>query len=225
MQNASNVPQAEVWLSLQDAANRLNVHAATLRRWADSGDLPHMLTPGGHRRFAVSDLEKFAGDRRVQQRKVSLPEAWAAKAITHTRQEMPAADNTHWMSTLSDAARAQHRALGQRLMGLTLQFISADDGEHLLTEARAIGTDYGLLSRQFGVPMTDALQAALYFRDKLLEATLDLSKRPTFAPATTPGWSSASTPCSTLCNWPWPKCMMHNLRWPSRHTAHRARRA
>jgi hypothetical protein len=61
-------------------------------------------------------------------------------------------------------------------MGLTLQYVSTDDGQHLLEEARAVGRDYGRLSLASGMPLSDALQAALFFRDRLLEATLDLAE-------------------------------------------------
>jgi excisionase family DNA binding protein len=164
------------WLSLKEAAARLSVHTATLRRWADNGELPHMLTPGGHRRFAVSDIDHFAQSRKVAQRGLSLSEAWATQAITRARQGIPEQAGAHWLAALDDQMRERHRALGHRLMGLTLQYVSADDGADLLNEAQSVGRDYGALSKASGMPLTDALQAALYFRDKLLEATLDLSE-------------------------------------------------
>jgi hypothetical protein len=124
----------------------------------------------------VSDLDRFASARRVTRRPESLPEAWATQAMSRARQDMPQQFDQHWMAALGEREREQHRALGQRLMGLTLQYVSADDGEHLLEEARAVGKDYGELSKACGMPLTDTLQAALYFRDKLLEATLDLAE-------------------------------------------------
>lgn len=174
MPNVTNA--SETWLSLTAAAARLNVHAATLRRWADEGELPFMLTPGGHRRFAVADLDRFAESRRVAQRQSTLPEAWAAQALTRARREIPEHSGEHWLATLDQSARDQHRALGQRLMGLTLQYVSAEHGDHLLEEARKVGADYGRLCRSSDLPLTDALQAALFFRDRLLEATLDLAE-------------------------------------------------
>jgi excisionase family DNA binding protein len=174
MPNVTNV--SATWLSLAAAAARLNVHAATLRRWADDGQIPYMLTPGGHRRFAAADLDRFAESRRVTQRQETLPEAWAARALTQTRREIPEHSGEHWLATLDQSTREQHRALGQRLMGLTLQYVSAERGDHLLGEARKVGVDYGMLCKSSGMPLTDALQAALFFRDRLLEATLDLSE-------------------------------------------------
>ncbi len=166
----------ETWLSLKQAAAQLNVHAATLRRWADSGEIPYMLTPGGHRRFAQSDIQRFAESHRVARHDVSLAEAWADRAMTRARQELPERSTAGWLAALDEPMRERHRALGRRLMGLTLQYVSADDGAHLLDEARLLGKDYGELSKMAGASLKDALQAALFFRDKLLEATLELSE-------------------------------------------------
>lgn len=166
----------ETWLSLGDAAAYLHVHPATLRRWSDAGELPYLLTPGGHRRYAVSDLQRFAESRRVARREVSLAEAWADRAMTRARQALPEQNATGWLAALDEPMRERHRALGRRLMGLTLQYISADDGAHLLDEARALGKDYAELSKTAGASLKDALQTALFFRDKLLESTLELSE-------------------------------------------------
>lgn len=41
------------WVSLRQAADMLGVHPATVRNWADKGDIMSRRTPGGHRRFAA----------------------------------------------------------------------------------------------------------------------------------------------------------------------------
>jgi excisionase family DNA binding protein len=58
-------PTPDQWLSLSAAADRLGVHPTTLRRWSDNGDITTMLTPGGHRRYLISDLDKFSQTRRT----------------------------------------------------------------------------------------------------------------------------------------------------------------
>jgi excisionase family DNA binding protein len=37
----------------------MGVHVTTVRRLANDGDLKHVRTPGGHRRFALSDVAPF----------------------------------------------------------------------------------------------------------------------------------------------------------------------
>jgi len=164
------------WLTLSQAAQRLSIHVATLRRWANQGLIQHMVTPGGHRRFALSDLERFAAEHKaaVAIGSTGAPEAWAARAMSTARESMPSPSNAHWLAVMTDETREQHRQVGRKLMALTLQYLSADDGEHLLGDARHVGREYGQLSKSSGITLADALQAALFFRDKLLEASLDL---------------------------------------------------
>ncbi len=47
------------WLRLQEAAAYLGVSANTLRRAADAGRMPCRRTPGGHRRFLLSDIQEY----------------------------------------------------------------------------------------------------------------------------------------------------------------------
>lgn len=53
----------EDMLTVAEAAEYLGVHAATVRRWADSGGLPAFRTPTNHRRFKVSDLDKAIAEQ------------------------------------------------------------------------------------------------------------------------------------------------------------------
>jgi excisionase family DNA binding protein len=164
----------DTWLPLSKAAEQLNVHPSTLRRWADNGDVPVLLTPGGHRRFAVSDLEKFAAAHRLEQVE-AIEELWADEALTQTRQEIVVHRDESWLSGYDEDARQRHRQLGQRLMGLTMRFLAGEaDTEQLLGEARQIGHEYGRMALGMSQPLSDALHAALFFRDTLVETALHL---------------------------------------------------
>src|SRR5438445_12895090 len=83
------------WLSLDEAAKRLSVHPATLREWADKGQIRTFRTPGGHRRFSEVDvahlgahakpdlsllLHATVGQTRIATRGGRLPrESWHAR--------------------------------------------------------------------------------------------------------------------------------------------------
>ena len=47
------------FLNVGQAAEYLGVSAASLRTWSDQGKVPVYRTPGGQRRYRVSDLDKF----------------------------------------------------------------------------------------------------------------------------------------------------------------------
>lgn len=91
------------------------------------------------------------------------------REIVEHRQDKP------WLAVQNEDSRQQHRVLGRRLMGLTLQYISDVEGNGgLLEEARLVGVEYGRLARADNMPLTDAIQAALFFRDMLVETALQL---------------------------------------------------
>lgn len=168
-------PETEKWLTLSEAARHLSIHPTTLRRWANNGDIPVMITPGGHRRFALSDIRQFANRRRSQKLPV-LARTLARQAIAQTRQGIVAlGDDSSWLNMPDELTRERFRLLGRQLMGLTLQYISDTEGNgNILQEARGIGREYGTISRAKGLPLVDALQAAMFFRDTLVETAVQL---------------------------------------------------
>ncbi len=169
------LPDTEQWISLTKAANLLGVHSTTLRRWADKGEIPYMLTPGGHRRFSVNDIHQFANQQRRRQMPGTLPQVWAEKAMTQTRKTIVANQDKPWLTNHDEQSREQHRIIGRRIMGLTLQYISDVEGnETILEEAQQIGEEYGRLAIAAQLPLTDALQATIFFRDMLVETAFQL---------------------------------------------------
>lgn len=133
-----------------------------------------MLTPGGHRRFATSDLEQFADDRRRGGSSGDIEQLWVNEALTQTRQEIVIHRDEQWLANFDEEARRRHRLLGQQLMGLTIRYLSADNGESLLQEARQIGRQYADIALEMNLPLTEALKASIFFRDTLVETALHL---------------------------------------------------
>jgi hypothetical protein len=60
-------------------------------------------------------------------------------------------------------------------MALILEYVtSEEDDERHMQQARAIGRHYGTVSRELGLPLTDALRAAMYYRDTLTTSAIQL---------------------------------------------------
>jgi excisionase family DNA binding protein len=174
-------PEVDKWLSLSAAAKELGVHITTLRRWADNGDIPVMLTPGGHRRFATSEIAKFSQQKRNYHLQ-NIETEWANHALTQTRQEITVRQDQPWITTFSDAARTQYRILGRQLLGLTMQYLSNENGGEILEEAANIGRQYGEIGLQAKLPLTEALEASMFFRDMLMETALQLPENARIKP-------------------------------------------
>lgn len=169
-----NHPTQDEWLPLSKAAEHLSVHPTTLRRWANNGDIPVMLTPGGHRRFSLAELKTFADEHHSPQLLEDVGALWASEAVGEARRQLSSHRDDNWLAPFDDEMRLRHRALGQQLMGLTLRYLSDDSNEAHLTSAIEIGHQYGQISLQAGIPLSGALRASIFFRDTLVETALHL---------------------------------------------------
>lgn len=52
--------------STHEVAELFGINVSTVKRWADSGDLPCMRTNGGHRRFRLRDVVEFARSHELE---------------------------------------------------------------------------------------------------------------------------------------------------------------
>ena len=87
------------WLPLGKAAVLLGVHTMTLRRWSDSGRFPSYRTPGGHRRFALSDIQAYLLRQRGGESD-DVDQDWADSALVTTRQQVANQPPARWMQAI-----------------------------------------------------------------------------------------------------------------------------
>ena len=142
------------WLSLQEACDRLHVHPATLRQWADRGRIRTFRTPGGHRRFSESDVQA------LQAR--STPELGLLLDASVGRARLFAAagrlESEPWYSRFDEAAKSRQRELGQDLMRLAVAHAAHPDRANTST-AGELGVRYAALARQVDLSVGDAMRA------------------------------------------------------------------
>lgn len=163
------------WMTLSDASALLGVHPITLRAWVDAGLVRAFRTPGGHRRFRQSELVEFLEQQRVAADSRSLAPA-ADKTLERIRSEIGTSPvrQAAWFSRLSEEQRVKHRELGQRLLGLLLQFVSREqNGDAFLEQARMLASEYGIAQAQADSKPTGLVRAFLFFRRAIIQATYD----------------------------------------------------
>src|SRR5206468_3426476 len=128
-----------------EAAQFLGIHPVTLRRWADAGDIGYMLTAGGHRRFTLTEIKRFAAERQHSISVAHTEQVWADQALVRAHEVIDTHRHAQWMEVFGDQERERSRVLGRRLMAIVLQYIASDENcDMLLDEARAIGEQYAL---------------------------------------------------------------------------------
>lgn len=167
--------EQDALLTLKAAAQQLGVHPATLRRWADNGDILVMTTPGGHRRFPASEVTRLRGDAVGATAVASPTHTLAAQALTRTRAELAHQQEAGWLARLDADERTALRESGRRLMGLMMRFISVEDpdaGDGMLAEAVGLGHAYAETTRRAGLNLRETLHATMFFRDNIVASAL-----------------------------------------------------
>ena len=161
-------------LSLTEAASLLGVHPATLRRWADQGDILVMVTPGGHRRFPRSEIDRLRGASAIMEDEEKFAQHIVDQALAHTRVQLAKQRDVQWVLGFDASEREAKRESGRRLMQLLRQILAADESkqELLLNEVRTIGGSYAEDALRNNMSLGDFLHAITFFRDQILESTL-----------------------------------------------------
>lgn len=146
----------------------LGVSPATLRRWSDAGRFRVYTTPGGHRRFSRSALERLLPADRS--RRPSIGGAGLSPgrlARTYRRASRDAAPDLPWILALTDKQRLLFRERGHVLAASLLQYLDARQPEAAaqhLAEASGAAAENGTLAATLGLSLSQTVEGFLRFR-------------------------------------------------------------
>ena len=160
------------WMSLGEVSRTLDVNEATLRQWADRGRLPVYRTPGGHRRFLRADVETLMQGSVNTASVGADSEGLALRRIRRKLSQMDASTQT-WIGGFQDEGRDRMRLFGRRLLSLLVQEGLNGRGRRkgeTLSESQMLGHEYGSEMADRMVPLSDSVQAFLFFRQAVVEA-------------------------------------------------------
>jgi len=171
-----NKSNANEWVSLRRAADILGVHPATVRNWADKGDLPSRRTPGGHRRFNKADLLNYAqsqGELQPIELQVIIQNALGRARMQIGDDDM---SKLPWYAHMSDTTRHEMRVQGRRVLDAIRQYIAAGGTDDDLIEAIKIGKDYAAALSSDGVTLPQAARGFFFFSDFIVNSILTWSE-------------------------------------------------
>jgi excisionase family DNA binding protein len=156
------------WISLSEASRILGVSPATVRRWGDAGRLRVFMTPGGHRRFSRSGLQRMLPSARTNRPSLDSAGLTPTRMTrTYRRASRGLAADLPWIPALTDDQRQLFRARGQLLAARLLQHLEAPDGDtatELLREAASSAAEYGRLGASVGLSLSQTVEGFLRFR-------------------------------------------------------------
>ncbi len=164
--------KTSAWVGLSEAAKILGAHPATVRSWADRGDLPSQRTPGGHRRFRRSDLIEWMarqGTSPSTEAQVLVQSAMGRARLEIGGGHMAQAG---WYQRLDEEARAAMSLHGRRLMDALQRYLSSPDAS--LSEARTIALQYARTIRSQGLSLSQTVEGFFTFNDFVLDSMLQV---------------------------------------------------
>src|SRR5690606_23701144 len=134
----------------------LGVHPATVRNWADKGDLPSRRTPGGHRRFRKSDLLQYAetqGELQPLEVQVIIQ-----NALGQTRMQVNALNNEAWYKSMSEPSRATLREQGREVLEALREYLAHGAPDTRLSPAIRLGKEYAQILEADGLSLPQAVR-------------------------------------------------------------------
>lgn len=177
LQATRSAPEEQRWLTLGQACRVLGVDESTLRRWADAGQVRAFRTPGGHRRFAETEIQELLSGRGQEGRRYRELGELAVSRVRRQLHRSPAQD-APWYTTVDESIRKRLRPLGQQLAALAADYLGRRTHRaRLLEDARGLGREYGRELATSGLPLAQAVEAFIFFHRSLDEATKQESQR------------------------------------------------
>jgi excisionase family DNA binding protein len=174
--DAKNHNESPEWVSLRRAAQILGVHPATVRNWADKGDLPSRRTPGGHRRFNKADLLGYSNmPDEIQPLEVQVI---IQNALGSMRMQVGEGELSQvpWYTAMSEQTRAAMRTEGRRVLDAIRRYLANDADDEHLSEAVTIGQKYAQDLEADGLTLPQAMRGFFYFSDFVINAILTWSE-------------------------------------------------
>jgi excisionase family DNA binding protein len=170
------------WLGLGEASRLLGITPATLRRWADQGQVATFVTPGGHRRFPRSAIEGLVPHVRSRRPALAGLGADPERIARAYRRARPGHQPTAapWLKALSELDRERFRQLGRRLLAIVLEHLDAENKrvaaatlDEAVNEAREYGAQAGLL----GASLAETVEIFLRFRSSFAGELAGIARR------------------------------------------------
>ncbi len=186
------------WVSLRRAAELLGVHPATVRNWADRGELASRRTPGGHRRFRLSDLQQHAQTHKeIQPVEVQVI---IQNALGQARMDISDGMLAHaqWYAAMSDQTREAMRGRGRQLLEELRRYLASGAPDTMLSRAISIGNDYAVTLSTDGLSLPQAVRGFFYFSDFVINAILTWSE--ITPPRSAPEWATLLRYVNTFMN-------------------------
>jgi excisionase family DNA binding protein len=175
------------WVSLRRAAEILGVHPATVRNWADKGEIASRRTPGGHRRFLKADLIQHI-DREDDIQPIEV-QVIIQNALGQTRMEIGDGnlEALPWYAAMSQSTHEAMRVHGRKLLEALRGYLANGAPDEKLSDAIRLGKEYAVILVEDGLTLPQAMRGFFYFSEFVINSILTWSE--VTPPRSAPEWA------------------------------------
>lgn len=168
------------WLTIHEASDLIGVSEATLRRWAEAGDVEAFVTPGGHRRFTRNALLRLLPRPGRPHRTLKQLGETPERMGRQYRRELASPATRRWLPDLDEPSREAFRGLGRHILEGVLGYLDAatdEAGEVAIAPAVDAAAEYGRLARTLGLGPSASTEVFLRFRSPFLAELATIARR------------------------------------------------
>lgn len=179
VRRVQSVP-SEKWLSVREASALIGISPATLRRWSVAGNVQAFTTPGGHRRFARSEilmLLKAPIQQSVRPIRPTNTAPHLSRMYRRTMEQL--SPREAWLNGFGEIAKGSLHEQGSRMSTSLMRFLDATDPQERLTAIRGAhmaASAFGRIAAQSSSEIRQTVQVFLIsrmiFLSDLLEGSL-----------------------------------------------------
>lgn len=169
---------SESLIAIKEASRILGVSEVALRRWTDEGAIKAFITPGGHRRYAPSELKRIASSRQ----KLYVMDDFMSELSNTTGLHGEIARKNFLSKFGQDGLTFEFQerlaGLGRETMQLVIRYITEPARRNeIIQSARDAGYSHGEIMARLGVPLTEAVRIFIQHREPMVKAASDFIKK------------------------------------------------
>jgi len=168
----------ETTLSISEASRVLGVSEVTLRQWTDEGRIKAFITPGGHRRYSMSNLKKLMGPHPRPPGIKDLANRLEDTAPVHREIAASYFQKSAHFNRLDSESQQHFAAQGRHFLNLIIKYVSETPRrDENLNAVKKAGAGFGEMAAKRGLSLTETMQAFIQHRDPIINVTTDMMKK------------------------------------------------
>ena len=163
------------WISIGEASRIIGVTEVTLRQWSDNGFIKVFITPGGHRRYNIEEVQAFVKSHENKIGSQEIAAIIGKDNTSHKEIGLNIIKTFPNYKNFSPDIIKELGILGKQTLGMVTDYVKApDEYERLLTVADEIGIGYGKILMQAEVSMPNAVLSFVAHRTPIISTIMEI---------------------------------------------------